>query len=256
MSVVQLTDSTDGAARRVFGYTRVSTQLQAQRGESIQTQEARIRAYAEMSGMSVDEFFHERGVSGTVTLQRRPEGAKLLGELRAGDVVIATKLDRMFRSAADALNSLDGMKKQGVSLHLIDLGGDCTGNGVAKLVFHILAAVAEAERERITERITEVKARQREEGKFIGGRVPFGWKLAKGGLVEDRFQQDALRVMERLKRDGKSLREIVKVIQTDFAMKISHAGVARVLSGDRVIDAKGYRPPTGAKASGAVPKRT
>src|SRR5262245_51368480 len=189
---MKLTGVERESVQRVFGYTRVSTQIQAQRGESIKTQESRIRAYAEMNGLSVNRYFHERGVSGTVQLQRRSVGAKLLAELRSGDVVIATKLDRMFRSAADALNSLEDMKQRGISLHLIDLGGDCSGNGVAKLVFHILAAVAEAERERITERIVEVKARQREEGQFIGGRVPFGWNLSPDGLVEDAIQQRAL----------------------------------------------------------------
>jgi putative DNA-invertase from lambdoid prophage Rac len=242
MCIVKFTDSTSKPPSRVFGYTRVSTQLQAQRGESIQTQEARIRAYGEMNGLTVERYFHERGVSGTVPLHRRPVGTKLLSELRAGDVVIATKLDRMFRSAADALNSLERMKADGVSLHLIDLGGDCTGNGVAKLVFHILAAVAEAERERITERITEVKARQREDGQFIGGRVPFGWTLVNGGLVKDDVQQRALTRMRLLKRQGKSLREIASTVSKEFAIAISHAGVARILSGDRVIDAKGYRP--------------
>ena len=241
MTIVKLTDTNHTVSRRVFGYTRVSTQAQAQRGESIKTQESRIRAYTEMNGLSVNRYFHERGVSGTVPLQRRPVGAKLLAELRAGDVVIATKLDRMFRSAADALNSLEQMKQRGISLHLIDLGGDCTGNGVAKLVFHILAAVAEAERERITERIVEVKARQREEGQFIGGRVPFGWTLTKDGLSEDDVQQRALSRMRRLKQQGKSLRQIAAIVGTEFATKISHAGVARILSGNRVIDSKHYR---------------
>lgn len=225
---------------RVFGYTRVSTQLQAQRGESLQTQESRIRAYAEMTGLEVTRFFHERGVSGTVQLQRRPSGAALLEELKSGDVVIATKLDRMFRSASDALNSLEDMKLRGISLHLIDLGGDCTGNGVAKLVFHILAAVAEAERERITERILEVKHRQREEGQFIGGRIPFGWTLGANGLIEDPTQQKALKRMGKLKQEKRSLRHIAAVMESEFGIKISHSGVARVLSGDRVIDTKGY----------------
>jgi putative DNA-invertase from lambdoid prophage Rac len=44
------------------------------------------------------------------------------------------------------------LKQAGVSLHMIDLGGDTTGNGVSKLVFTILSAVAEAERDRTRER--------------------------------------------------------------------------------------------------------
>lgn len=57
----------------------------------------------------------------------------------------------MFSSAADALNVCDRLK-DGIALHMIDLGGDVTSNGISKLVFTILSAVAEAERDRIRER--------------------------------------------------------------------------------------------------------
>ena len=63
-----------------------------------------------------------------------PEGKALLAILKPGDVIITPKLDRMFRSALNALRVLEGLKQQGVSLHMIDLGGDVTGNGISKLV--------------------------------------------------------------------------------------------------------------------------
>ena len=50
---------------------------------------------------------------------------------------MSAKLDRAFRSAADALTVLEE-KAQGVSLHLIDLGGDVCGNGISKMVFTML----------------------------------------------------------------------------------------------------------------------
>jgi hypothetical protein len=56
-----------------------------------------------MEGWTIDHSFIERGVSGSVPLGERPEGGKLLAALQAGDIVIAAKLDRMFRSALDAL---------------------------------------------------------------------------------------------------------------------------------------------------------
>jgi hypothetical protein len=68
------------------------------------------------------------------------------------------KLDRMFRSALDALDVLGKLKQHRVPLHMIDLGGDVTGNGISKLIFTILSAVAEAERDRIRERVSTTKA--------------------------------------------------------------------------------------------------
>jgi len=91
-------------------------------------------------------------VSGSVPLADRPEGQRLLATLQPGDTVITAKLDRAFRSAADALGTLEQLKEDKIGLHMIDLGGDVTGNGISKLVFTILSAVAENERDRIRER--------------------------------------------------------------------------------------------------------
>jgi putative DNA-invertase from lambdoid prophage Rac len=56
---------------------------------------------------AVAEFFTEAGVSGSVPLADRAEGRRLLAALQPGDVVITAKLDRAFRSAADALGTLE-----------------------------------------------------------------------------------------------------------------------------------------------------
>ena len=178
----------------VYGYVRVSTDRQADEGESLGTQQRTIEGYAMMQGMTLEGVFIERGVSGSKLLQERPEGARLLATLHAGDVVITPKLDRMFRSALNALEVLGQLHKRGVSLHMIDLGGDVTGNGISKLVFTILSAVAEGERDRIRERIRDVKADQRKRNRYLGGIVPFGWELGEdGALVEVPVQQAAIR---------------------------------------------------------------
>jgi len=57
----------------------------------------------------------------------------MLTTLRPGDVVITAKLDRMFRSAADALGTLEEIKDQGVALHMIDLGAMSAATASASL---------------------------------------------------------------------------------------------------------------------------
>jgi len=54
------------------------------------------------------------------------------------------------------------LRARNVILQMIHLGGDVTGNGISKLLFAILSAVAEAERDRIRERVTRVKRDQRQ----------------------------------------------------------------------------------------------
>ena len=163
------------------------------------------------SDLTIDRHFVERGVSGSLPLDERPEGKALLTIIKPGDVIITPKLDRMFRSALNALDVLEGLKAKGTSLHMIDLGGDVTGNGISKLVFTILSAVAEAERDRIRERITDVKPDQKTRGRFLGGRRPFGYQVGKDGSpkpLED--ERKALRSMQRMQKAGKSLLTIAQ----------------------------------------------
>lgn len=217
----------------VYGYVRVSTVRQAEDGESLEVQQRTIAGYALMHGLAVDKVFIERGVSGSKPLAERPEGGALIQILQPGDTVITPKLDRMFRSALDALDVLAQLKDRTVSLHMIDLGGDVTGNGISKLVFTILSAVAEAERDRIRERVATVKADQRARGRYLGGRVPFGWRIGdKGELVEVAEQQQAIRRMRELRQAGKPLRAIAdEMAQAGY--DLSHQGVKKII-GDRV----------------------
>ena len=79
-------------------------------------QQRTVAAYALMLGLTVDRMFVERGASGSVRLSERAEGSALPAVLKAGDVVITRKLDRMFRSALDALDVLAKLKARNVSL--------------------------------------------------------------------------------------------------------------------------------------------
>ena len=211
-----------------YGYARVSTNRQADEGESLDVQERQIAGYALMQGLTVDRTFVERGVTGSIPLGERQQGAALLAVLKPGDVVVTAKLDRMFRSALDALDVLSKLKARGVSLHMIDLGGDVTGNGVSKLVFTILSAVAEAERDRIRERVSQVKADQKQRGRYLGGKVPFGFVLgADGALKPDDTQQAAIAVARRMRAEGAPLRTIRSALR-DAGHRLSLDAVHRI----------------------------
>ena len=222
----------------VYGYCRVSTVKQSEEGESLEVQERKIQGYATMQGLTVDKVFVERGVSGSKPLGERGEGTLLLHALQEGDTIITPKLDRMFRSALDALHILGELKERNVSLHMIDLGGDVTGNGISKLVFTILSAVAEAERDRIRERVQETKDDQRRRNRFLGGRVPFGWTVRRddedapgGNLEELPEQQAAIKKMRKMHSEKMSLRGISEAMKA-AGFNLSHQGVAEVLKAD------------------------
>ena len=197
---------------RVFGYSRVSTSEQADDGASLDVQQQQIMGYCLMKGYTLAEHFIERGVSGSVPLADRPEGQRLLATIGKGDVVISAKLDRAFRSAADALAVLEEFKDQGVDLHLIDLGGSVIANGMSKMVFTILAAVAEGERDRIRERIRDARRHLTSQGIYNGGKRPFGVDIVQDGeirrMVPNPAEMAVIERMRAMRKDGATYRAI------------------------------------------------
>ena len=142
---------------KIVIYTRVSTHEQAAEGLSLDAQEEQCRGYAKSQRTTGNvEVVVEKGVSGSIPVADRPMGGAMLERLKKGDVLIAAKLDRLFRSTMDAPTVVEDLKRRGVQLHLIDLGG-AVSNGVGELFLTIVAAFARAERDRIAERVRDTR---------------------------------------------------------------------------------------------------
>lgn len=199
----------------VYGYSRVSTDRQAEDGESLGVQARQIEGYVMLHGLVLDALHVEEGVSGSVPLAERPEGGRLMARLRAGDVVIAGRLDRVFRSALDALQMVEVFRKRGVALHLLDLGGDVTGNGLSRLFLTMAAAFAEVERDRLRERVVQVKADQKSRGRYLGGKLPYGYRVKDGALVEIPEQQAVVSQVRQMRAEGATLRAIRAALACD-----------------------------------------
>ncbi len=213
-----------------YGYVRVSTQLQVNDGLSIDAQQRQIEGYAMMHNMTLDKVFIERAVSGSKSFDQRPQGKQLSEALVAGDVIICSKLDRLFRSARDALVVTDELKAKNCSLHLLDLGGNVSGNGISKMFFTIVASFAEFERDRIAERISDVKANEKEKGRFIGGSRPFGYQISKDGfLVKDATEQKMICHAKQLRSENKSYRTIAEQISSS-GTNVSHMTIKKILN--------------------------
>lgn len=214
-----------------YGYIRVSTLQQANDGDSLETQLKQITSYASLKGYEIpsQNFITERGVSGNLEFESRPEGSKLFEMLEAGDVLIFSKLDRAFRNTRNALNTLHELKLRGVSVHFIDLGGDVTNDGIGSVIFTILSAFASFERERIATRIREVKQVQKAEGKFLGGFTRFGYRVEEDRLVKDPDQQKIINEMKDMKRRGMSLRRVAKWLKGAHGIEMSHSTVSTLI---------------------------
>jgi len=212
----------------IFGYIRVSTLQQASEGESLETQLRQIQSYSVLKGFDIplENFITEKGVSGSLEFEKRPEGSRLFNQLASGDVLIFSKLDRAFRNTRNALNTLHELKQRGISVHFIDLGGDVTNDGIGSVIFTILSAFATFERERIATRIREVKQVQKAEGKFLGGFTRFGYRVSEERLEKDIDQQKIINEMKDMRRRGMSLRRISLWLDKAHQIKMSHSTVS------------------------------
>lgn len=140
-----------------YGYARVSTV-----GQDLQAQ---INA---LEAEGCDVIYSEK-FTGTKT--DRPEFQRLLAELKPGDSLIVTKLDRFARSTLEAIQTIRELFERGVKIHVLNIGVvENTPSG--RLIFNVLSAFAEFERDLIVERTQEGKAIAKQRPDFREGRPP------------------------------------------------------------------------------------
>ncbi len=205
----------------IKGYLRVSCTEQAEDGRtSLQAQEQAIRGLAMAHGATSLEMYSDPGVSGSIPLAERPAGSRLTAALEPGIVVVASKLDRIFRSASDALNTVERWKRQGVDLILIDCGFEpVSANGNSKLFFSILASVAEFEKGRIAERMKDGRQGKKARGGHIGGEPPYGFsKVGQGrsAMLElNPAEQQKIRRIKELHAQGVTLRKLSDLLAAE-----------------------------------------
>ncbi len=215
----------------VYGYIRVSSGEQVKSGISLDEQRQQILRWSRDNKLGVvAKVFKDAGVSGATELRNRDAGRILLKGLSKGDVVIITKLDRMFRKASDALNTVEDFKRRGISLHVKDLSGDVSGNGISKLFLTVMSAVAEWERSIISERQKDAKRQMREQGRYLGGRKKTGVKrLVKDGKVFAVEDEAEVRAINYIRAHGKQrLKELQANIEAKYGAKKSLATISRI----------------------------
>lgn len=150
-----------GPVIRAAIYARVSTFDQEPEN---QLQE--LRQYVAARGWTCQEFV-DRGVSGAK--DRRPALDELLrgAKRRKFDVLVCWRLDRLGRNLRHLVTMLEDLQHVGVAFISLGEGIDCT-TPAGKLQLHILAALAEFERERIRERVMAGLSRARAQGRRLG----------------------------------------------------------------------------------------
>lgn len=201
-------------------YIRVSTEEQALEGISLAAQEDAIHAYCELRGLTLTRLVTDEGISGGKPLSSRPGGEQLLHALRYRKVqaVVATKLDRLFRNCQDCLEVTAQWDRLGISLHLLDLGGQAidTSSAMGRFFLTVMGGAAEMERNLVRERTIAALAHKKAQGQRVG-RVPYGSRLALDGvhLEPDPDEQIVIARIMELREMDHSLRAITKYLNTE-----------------------------------------
>lgn len=152
----------------IYAYVRVSSNVQ-----TVESQKIGIESYCQQNNLKIDKYITDDGVSGTVKASKRRLGY-LLRIMRAGDTIIVSELSRLGRSTADVIKTCKTMADKGVNCHLVKQGMNLDQSPMGKLFISILSAMAEMERDLISQRTREGLARVKASGRKLG--KPFGSK--------------------------------------------------------------------------------
>lgn len=189
-----------------------------------QTQTAAINSFVVANRMELKRIFDEGDGSLDIKLKSRSAGAGLLGSVKPGDAIIVSSLDRLFLDASDALETIHQLIGLQVQLFPIDIGV----NVAAPIGVLILQSIVTAQTERHALRIRLAKKKGQMAGSFVGGRLPFGYDLAEGRLVQNAQQQRLIKQAVDLYRHKKmSYREIAECLNKKAGFYVSHVTVGR-----------------------------
>lgn len=165
-------------------YCRVSSEDQADRG-TIENQVEFGAKYCDLHKYEIAGWYKDDGVTGTIPLEMREAGARLLEGARAGrfDLLLVHKLDRLGRSARIILNAVYELEQHGVKIRSMTEPFD-TGDPSGRFLLTVLAAVADLDREMILERLWHGANRAARSGKWLGGITPYGYRVNDEGFLE------------------------------------------------------------------------
>ncbi len=203
--------------RHFISYLRVSTDKQGEQGHGISAQRQSIQNHlAADSGELLDEYVEvESGKKND-----RPELQKAISRCKMSRAtLIIAKLDRLSRNLAFIAN-------------LMDAGIDfvaCDNPYANKLTIHILAAIAEHEREMISRRTREALAAAKAKGIKLGG--------YRGTMVTDKIRQDAL--LARQAKSKEYSANVIPMIQEHLGIGYSLNATARILNQQKIVTVRG-----------------
>jgi DNA invertase Pin-like site-specific DNA recombinase len=176
--------------KRVAIYARVSTGQQ-----DCETQILTLKEYAQNRGLEVTGIYQDAGLSGASVTRPQLDALMMDARRRRFDTVLVFRFDRFARSVKHLLQALEEFRSLGIDFISFSEAID-TGTPMGKMIFTMVGAIAEFERDLIKERVQAGIHRAKAQGKKLG--------RPRAAIDMDRARE--------LQKEGKSLREIARVL--------------------------------------------
>ncbi len=218
-------------------YTRVSTAGQADNGVSLDAQRARIEAWCEANDYRLTAVYSDAGISGS-RADNRPELQRALSAATEGRgaALIVYSLSRLARSTKDAIAIAERLDKAGADLVSLSERIDTT-SAAGRMLFRLLAVLAEFERDLVSERTRAALQHMRSNGQRVG-QIPYGFDLADDGhtLILNDAEQSVITDIQAMRSRGMKLQKIAADLteravptKTNKSDRWTHQSVHRIL---------------------------
>ena len=188
-------------------YIRVSTEGQATEGVSLEAQLSKLNAWAALHDAEIVGTFNDAGISGMD--EGRPGlAAAMQAATEHQAALVVYSLSRLSRSTSHCIKLADQLNKAGANLVSLSEQLDTT-SAAGRMVFKMLAVLAEFERDQLAERTRAAMQHKKSKGERVGT-VPFGYTLAADGITlePNAAQLEAVELIRKLRQTGLSLQQI------------------------------------------------
>lgn len=216
-------------------YMRVSTDRQAQEGDSIPAQRDALHKYIDSRQdlIFAGEYLDD-GITGTK--DTRPELQRMISDVKAGmiDLIIVTKMDRLHRSLRNFLNMQDTLDKHHCNWLAIWEPMYDTSTPQGRMVINTMMNLAQFEAEQTGQRIRQVFDYKISKGEVTNGKQPVGYSIIDRHLIPNEDADTVKAVFEHYSRHG-NLHDLVRLFGGTHSLPTTRVAFKNILTNQKYI---------------------
>lgn len=188
--------------KKAVGYIRVSSDMQAEKGTSLDNQRERITEFARKKGYEIVHLYEDAGFSGKTT--NRPAFQEMFKILRAGGIqaLFVWHSTRFARNVRDFINYTSELEKLKINFYSVEEPAVSGSSG--KAMRNLMAVFAEYQSDVTGEYTRSVKSNLKKNKRVYCAYPPLGFKNQEGRLVVDPVQMEVVHRIRSMKEEGMS----------------------------------------------------